>query len=465
LVTVAIVQRCDYTNHEEEKYKTDDLMKELDKPHNEICKTLLTQLKRIAGELREYFDQRPNHDASQWVVATPLNITRSTGSGAEPLILTKQAVDVNKHIYSNFKKREKYCNDYCYEKVRKLPTKINRNKTLNKNHVIHTEIQMLYREKADNILHDEANKNKIILVYSKYIPCSQNQDSQGGTFVECAGELANFIINENPYGNKLIVFYEKQHESNRNAAGVTVSSVVGVSQLYMEMSGIVAFKYTPGQDGTLVRDPQLVKQADYFREHPMFLHLGRPLMNKNYKATVSQIFIDCLARNDFVMPVISQKVDYLAVRFKTVKNFLSRLPHAMGNKLEDLVTAANEGKNPTKQQRAIVKGCHVFVNEMRKYHINKEPCLITEQEETDYLTFESFSAETTEPLVQGEEDNCKAYLKALNEYFKIKTREQDVCLANYHFNGDSYESNRGNCRADEALYDNRGNEFCGNSPN
>jgi len=256
LITVASVQCCD-ANPEEEKNKADDLMKELDKPRNKIHKTLLTQLKRIAGELSEYFDQRPDHDSVQWVVATPLDIERSTERGKDRLTLTKQDVKVNKHIYSNFKKKENttekninrkiYCNDNCIAKVQKLPTKINKKKKLSPLSVIHTEIQMLYREKADNILHDKANKNKVILVYSKYIPCSQNQNSNGGTLVECAGELANFMVNENPNGNKLIVFYETKHVAKNKYDDVWVSSVVGVSQLYMEMSGIVAFNYTSGK--------------------------------------------------------------------------------------------------------------------------------------------------------------------------------------------------------------------------
>jgi len=455
LITVAIVRHSDATPAEE-KNKADDLMKELDKPHNKIRKTLLTQLKRIAAELSGFYDKRPNHDSVQWVVATPLNIERSTKIGEDPLILTMQAVDVNKHIYSNFKKKEntsekkenrkKYCNENCIAKVQKLPTKINRNKKLSPLSMIHTEIQMLYREKADNILHDKANKNKIILVYSKYIPCSQNQDSKGGAFLECSGELANFIVHHNINGNKLIVFYETTHVAESKHDKTSVSSVVGVSQLYMEMSGIVAFKYTP-RDGSneskLKRNPLLVDKAEYFRENPMFLHLGRPLMNDDYKATVTQLFIDCLARNDFVMLVNNQE-ESLRVRFITVKNFLSELPGAKGNRLETFVATVYGGTNPTdKKKHAIVNGCHVFANEMLK-DCYKNPCIITKQEETEYLTFDRTAAQTAEFLYQDEKETCRAYLKVLNEHFNRTTSEKNVCLVEPLFNGDDYERDKKN---------------------
>ncbi|KAF6033822.1 hypothetical protein EB796_007869 [Bugula neritina] len=299
---------------------------------------------------------------------------------------------------------------------------------------------MLYREKADNILHDKANKNKVILVYSKYIPCSQNQNSNGGTFLECAGELANFMANINPNGNKLIVFYETKHEAINNYDGVKVSSVLGVSQLYMEMSGIVAFKYMPGNNnngGYLIRDPLLVDMATYFRENPMFLHLGRPLMNKGYKATVTQLFIDCLARNDFVK-LPTNLIENHEVRFIAVKSFLSEFSHAKKKKLEDLVTAANEGKNPTDQHRAIVKGCHVFAKKMLEDDIKKH-YIKTEQKQTDYLSFDGTAAKTTEFPYQDEKDTCRAYLKALNHHFNKKTSEKNVC-----FNGDDYERNKEN---------------------
>jgi len=367
------MNRCDATP-EEEKAKADDLIEELDKPHAEIRGTLMTQLKRIAGELSGYFDQRPNHDSTQRVVATPLDIERSTESGADPLILTKQDVKVNKHIYSNFKKmeitaeknnkRKKYCNANCIKEIEKLPTTIKRDqKDMGNGHVIHTEIQMLYRKKKDNILHDEANLNKVILLYSKYILCSQNQNSQGGTFVECAGELANFMASHNPNKNRLIVFYETQHTAEDNNNGdVHVSSVVGVSQLYMEMSGIVAFKYTPeiktkpripNIPSNLQRDPQLVKRATYFRTYPKFINLSRPLIADNYKATVTQMFIDCLARNNFVTTKTSIE-STLDVQFITAKNFLSLIPYAEENNIDKLFKMANQADKKTKKQYAFI---------------------------------------------------------------------------------------------------------------
>jgi len=248
----------------------DELMKELDKPNNEISKTLMHQLKAIAGNLRESFKNKHQDKIdNQWLVATPLNIAKEKSG---QLKLEEQKLDT-KHIYFNFKKadmKKDFCDHECVEKIERLSTTIKRDKRKLENwHMIHTEIQMLYRNEADNILHDEANKNKVILIYSKYIPCSQNQNSQGGTFVECAGELANYITKPNPNKNKLIVFYETQHTAESiNGDSVDVSSVVGVSRLYMEMSGIVAFKYTPNNK-RLVRDPLYINRAAYFRKHPM----------------------------------------------------------------------------------------------------------------------------------------------------------------------------------------------------
>ncbi|KAF6033821.1 hypothetical protein EB796_007868 [Bugula neritina] len=236
-----------------------------------------------------------------------------------------------------------------------------------------------------------------------------------------------------------------------------MSSVVGVSQLYMEMSGIVAFKYTPGQDSSLLRDPLLVDKAAYFRKHPMFLHLGRPLMDKGYKATVTQIFIDCLARNSFVK-LATNLIENHEVRFIAVKNFLSGLSHAKENKLEDLVTAANEGKNPTDQQRAIVKGCHVFVKEMFNDCI-KNPYIITERKKTDYLSVGGTAAQTTEFLFQGEEDTCRAYLKELNKYFKTTTKEKEVCLVDYSSIGDSYVTGYFDDNMNKGFYGNSHHEY------
>jgi len=189
---------------------------------------------------------------------------------------------------------------------------------------------------------------------------------------------------------------------------------------------------------TLVRDPQLVKQADYFRKHPMFLHLGRPLMNKNYTATVTQLFIDCLARNDFVMPVINRE-ESLRVRFETVKNFLSELPGAKENRLETLVETVYGGTNPTdKKRRAIVEGCHVFAKEMLDDDIKKQ-YIKTERKKTGYLSFNGTAARTTEFPYQDEKDTCRAYLKALNQHFNKITNEKNVC-----FNGDDYERDKEN---------------------
>jgi len=287
-----------------EKAKADELMERLGK--KTISKNLMKQLKRIAGELSGHYSQRPDPDYAQWVVATSLDIQKTGNSDTDPLTLTKQEV-VTKHIYSNFKKkdtktpaknveRKKFCDAQCLKGIEKLPTKIKKDRAvIADSNVIHTEIQMSCRKNKDNILKSAANKNKVILIYSKYIPCSQNQNSHGGTFVECAGELANYVVNKNTNGNKFIVFYETTHEAINEHDGVKVSSVFGVSQLYMEMSGIVAFKYTYTQSSDkLVRDPLHINRAAYFRKHPKFLSLGRPLLHDNYKATSIQMFIDCL---------------------------------------------------------------------------------------------------------------------------------------------------------------------------
>jgi len=439
---IVIVIRCDATP-EEEKKKSDDLMKELDKPHADINENLMTQLKRIAGELRGHYNQRPNKEYTQWVVATPLNIKR-VGKG--DLILKKQDVIVDKHIYSNFKKnykdsreknidRRKYCNSKCIKNIEKLSTKINRNKILGDGNVIHTEIQMLYREKADNILQDKANKNKVILVYSKYIPCSQNQNHQGGTFVECAGELANYVANKNFNGNKLIVFYETTHVSNNNNAGVTVSSVVGVSQLYMEMSGIVAFKYKPWtRDQPIIklqRDPQLIKKATYFRRYPKFIQLGRPLIKEAFKATVTQMFIDCLARNNFVTNNVNDEA-VLEVQFITAKHFLSMIPVAKKNKIDKLFEMANKGKDKTNKHDAFIKGCYQFAKEMSR-DPNKKT-LIVLKKAGDYLNFQGYSTEldqskkTDEFFVNSQRDACEPFLAALKKFFKRKQNSKPVCL-------------------------------------
>ncbi|KAF6033823.1 hypothetical protein EB796_007870 [Bugula neritina] len=465
---IVIVYRGDATP-EEEKAKADDLIKELDKPHNKIRGTLMTQLKRIAGELRGYYNQRPNHDYTQWVVATPLNIERSTESGAEPLILTKQGVKLNKHIYSNFKKmentaeknnkRKKYCNANCIKEIEKLPTTIKRDrKELGNGHVIHTEIQMLHRIEKDNILHDKANLNKVILLYSKYIPCSQNQNAQGGTFVECAGELANFMANRNPNGNKLIVFYETQHTAeDHNNRGVRVSSVVGVSQLYMEMSGIVAFKYTPeiktkrgipNIPSNLQRDPQLVERAAYFREYPKFINLGRPLITNGYNATVTQMFIDCLARNNFVTTETSIE-STLDVQFITAKHFLSLIPYAKENDIKKLFEMANQADKKTKKQYAFIKGCYKFAKYMSTDDIKKG--LIVPQKVGDYLNFNGYatrlnkSKKINELSVNSERDACEPFLAALKKFFKRESYSTPVCkvkdYTNRYSNSRSYRGN------------------------
>jgi len=472
--TVAFVNRCNATP--EEKKKADDLMKELDKPHAEIRRTLMTQLKRIAGELREYYIKRPNHDYAQWVAATPLiiDIKKNTNSGEEPFILTKPDVD-DKHIYSNFKRRdsngkkdetrEKYCDDNCIQRIEALPTKIKKHqqKQMGDGNIVHTEMQMLYRKEADNILYQKANEDKVILVYSKYIPCSQNQNSNGGTFVECSGELANFMTNYNRNKNKLIVFYETQHTTVNKFDNVLVSSVVGVSQLYMEMSGIVAFKYTPEKDGSLVRDPLLVKEAAYFREHPIFLKLGRPLMDRQLKATVTQMFIDCVARNSFVTLRDDPK-EYNRVQFVAVKDFLSRLPQAKRNELKELVAAANAGQTPTNRQRVIVKGCSVFVNEMLKDCI-KNPYIIAEQKKNDFLDFNGISRKQPEFLVGDDQKRtCTAYFDALKNYFNCQTSNQQVCQENCYVNNGNHISNRKNSMSHQTFNHNIDNGHHVNKP-
>jgi len=445
-VIIAILNQCN-ANAEEEKKKADDLMKELDKPHDKIRATLMTQLKQIAGDLSAYFDKRPNHEFAQWVVATPLNIERSTKSGEDPLILTMQRVEEDKHIYSNFRRldldrkkdqtREKYCDNSCIRQVETLRTKIKKDfrwKKMRPSNLLHTEIQMLYRKDADNIFKQAANKNKVILIYSKYIPCSQNQNSNGGTFVECAGEMAFYAERHNSNGNKFIVFYETQHVAKNKFDNVYVSSVVGVSQLYMEMSGIVAFKYTPeiktkpgipNIPSNLQRDPLLVDKAAYFREHPMFIHLGRPLMDTRRKTTVSQLFIDCLARNSFVKTAGNQAGDPY-IRFVTLKYFLSELSYN-SDELEKFVL--DEVKSQSDEQQAVAKGCIVYAKKMSNDRY-KSLYIISNSRENNYLNFMGgypYYADNTHFFYKSQADDCAAYLDTIKKFFKCTTTRQNVC--------------------------------------
>jgi len=412
LVLLAVLQH----GVADEAAKTKALFKELDK--TTIPPTIITQLETIAKKLHNYYKYRPITTFKQWVVAVPLVIDMGT-DGKGPIKLDKGSVIKKNQIFSNVKKnnyklRPDICDNSCLNTLNTLPTRIKR--YLGETNQIHTEIQMLYRHNH-NLMTDVRNKDKVILVYSRYIPCSQNQNSKSGVFLECAGEMANFVVNKNPQKNKFIVFYETVHKKKE--------TVKPVSQLYMQLSGIVSFKYNP-KTTKIKKDSNLLDQNSYsyLRKKPTFLNFGRPILNDNYKTTVTQLFVDCLARNQFIkvtgtQPPNSKEIIFVATKFRLYREF-SMDEDSLAN-----IYAKAKNYKDNKFQKTVVEGCYQYAIKMAADR-PKKTAIIVSKKATNYLNFRGTSIashDVRKPRFQGDElQFCNKFMKKLNEYFAIYNR-------------------------------------------
>lgn len=408
-------------------------MRQLDKSHENIDAKLMEQLARIASELYAYSNHFrtnsvKNHGRkiNQWVVATPLKITK-TEQGK--FILEKEVVDQRNEVYLNIfynkKNGNANCDSTCINKLNTLKTRI-KPEIKNKNS-IHTEIQMMYKH-TKSILKEEKYKNRIILVYSTFIPCSQNQFANGGVFLECAGEMAKFVADKsaNKGNNRFIVFYETVHKDG--------DTVIPVSQLYMELSGIIALKYQP-QEKKLTRDERhLPHFTNSFRKKPTFLQLGRPLLNDNFKVTATQLFVDCLARNSFVV-LRSELEDVQKVQFIIAKYQLYRAFSMDAKKLGELLEAALNNKDLKNQQKMYILACHKFAEAMSEDPVKSR--IIVPTKETDYLSYDfvgmpltpkvNFQREKLTFSENADKRTCDEFLPKFRQHFNIKESDRLKC--------------------------------------
>jgi len=339
----------------------------------------------------------------------------------EPLILSKEAVSRDQ-IYSNFAtespRRETVCNEVCLQNIEALPTKMKSYFYLRNYHVIHTEIQMMHRQ-SKNILTKEENRDKIILVYSKYIPCAQNQGAKGGVFLECAGEMANFVVNKNPRRIRFIVFYEETHSQ-------TISPV---AHLYMEMSGIIALKYTH-HTKTIQRATRLISEfATHFQKDPKFLRLGRPLLDYQYETTSTQLFVDCIARNNFIVKDADSETER-QVQFIAAKCQLYKYFSMDSSKLFPLYQSGFQVHGITTGQKSIIAGCYKYAQKM--YGSHRTNAITMKKKTTAFLSFEgsprsNWKMERVKFYSLTKQKACQAFLPGFIAHFRIPKEKQEVC--------------------------------------
>jgi len=393
-------------------------MKLLDKEN--LDEDIKKELEAVAEKLIGYLDNRPNKGADQWVVATTLKIDLGA-DGNGPMKLSADDVVPKYQVFTNIKRSHKdraaICNNNCIAKIETLPTKLKKRMSLG--HQIHTEIQMLYRN--DHNLFANANaKDKVIVVFSHYIPCAQDQQDKGGVFTECAGELANFLVNDNPNNNKFIVFWEGTHKAER--------TVVPIAQMYMELSGIASFNYNKNTK-KIKKDPSHFKRPEYFRNNPMLIRLGRPLMSNEFKFTKTQLLVDCIARNDFLMGKTNNRrhkeIQFVAAKKQLYKAF----PMGAGSygTIRDL--ARNYGNDNVPFKKAVVEACILYANTMSTDVKKKR--LLVQDHTTDYLSFYGTSVLKNycrNPRFPQEYlQYCKDSLAAVKRYFRIPQQKQIQC--------------------------------------
>jgi len=238
-------------------------------------------------------------------------------------------------------------------------------------------------------------------------------------FLECAGEMANFIVNNNPRRIRFIVFYEEIHEQ-------TISPV---AKLYMEMSGIIALKYTPGTN-ELKRISRLFPTfATYFRKYPKFIRLGRPLLSDAYKTTSTQLYVDCIARNNFITArsssMTTQEVQFIAAKCQLYKAFSMD-----SDNLDTLYNAAYQVDGIQKRQRSTVLGCYRYAQIM--YRNEKTNAIAMEKKTTAFLSFNG-SPKSNREMERvkfdriTKQESCRAFLPGFIAHFHVPREKQEVC--------------------------------------
>jgi len=417
-------------------------MKELDKEHENIDVEIMKQLNMIAGKL--FYHSKPlrsHRKAKQVVVATPLKITKEQQGNRELLKLENEAMDV----YFNFPYNESTshrtnCNSNCIKKLNTLPTRVR--KQIREGNNIHTEIQMLYKS-TESILRKQENEDKIILVYSTYIPCSQNQYSNGGVFLECAGEMANFVVDKsvNTGNNQFIVFYDTEHSKG--------NTVTKVSQLYMELSGIVALKHNP--DTNLYRrDERLLPDfTDYLRDHPVFLRLSRPLLHKYYRVTVNQLFVDCLARNSVERSKPAEnnkeKLQFEVAKYQLYRAFSMNIEQGRIGKT--FTTNLNTKYPLLIEERVYASACSKFAEAMSKDPVKKKS-IIVKRQKADYFSFHFYTAQfTPKNQIQqkkltfnynSEKKECDKFLPTFIKRYKIEIEKSKMLSCKLYNSNNGY---------------------------
>lgn len=353
------------------------LFAQLDTPL--IKNQLKTAFKHFKTFKKQIYDTKK---IRQWVLATPLDVEKDLHGRLK----LKYNVDPKTNLYKNYvKDKATNCSPRCLNKICELPTRTRINALLKKKLDVHTEIQMLYRDDetidsktnkkvSNNLMKNPANKGKVILVYSTYIPCSQNQKPTYGDsiYVECAGEMANFVARNNKNNNRFIVMYEKEHKVKK--------TVVPVSELYLEMAGIPCYRYDEGSDRLDLAGSRLHFSKHHFFKNPIAIQFSRPRVTgkDNDKYSAAQLFIDCLARNSFLFPERASDRKKAAVEFDVVKYYLYKtfynrelgngdLPDVLYNKIKPKV----EGNT---RRKVIAKACKEFADAIRLDGVKKETC-------------------------------------------------------------------------------------------